>query len=302
MRPAPTWQPAPGYSDALIEAASFPQAYSPGIGAPVGVQHLRGGVGAQAERGAQRRRDQRDRVERRRRRSGRGWHSARWSGSPYWWPNRLRALAELRRRRRCRRRGCCRRPCAPDRPGRRRSWRPARGCVAPAVQVAGPQVLAQRAPGQLRADHAEPVAVQRPGVDHQPGRHGRRGAVRVVHGAGEPVVGHRLVDEPPAVRVDRDDARLGAVPDVREHRGRAVAAAADGTGEPERVVVAGFAERAADGLGQREGVAGRALGGAGVLRGRAGQVPAYASPGSAEKPPPASTTPRRARTRSSRPW
>jgi hypothetical protein len=31
---APTWHPAPGYSEAITELASFPQAYSPGIGVP----------------------------------------------------------------------------------------------------------------------------------------------------------------------------------------------------------------------------------------------------------------------------
>jgi hypothetical protein len=34
VRPAPTWQPAPGYSDAITDCASLPHAYSPGIGAP----------------------------------------------------------------------------------------------------------------------------------------------------------------------------------------------------------------------------------------------------------------------------
>ena len=127
-----------------------------------------------------------------------------------------------------------------------------------------------RSTGSVRADHAQPVAAQRGGVDHQPRGHRLRG----VHGADEAVVGHRLVDEPAARLVDRDDARLRPVPDVREDGGGAVPAAADGAGEPERVVVTGLPQRPADGLGEPQRRARRALRGPGVLRRGRGQVAA----------------------------
>jgi hypothetical protein len=72
-------------------------------------------------------------------------------------------------------------------------------------------------------------------------------------------------------------------------------------GNQNAFVVAGLPERAADGLGERQRVAGRALA-ARVYCGVGDGRYRVRHSGLAEKPPPASTTPRPTRMRSSRPW